>query len=108
MIGYDQLRSMGMPPYLRPDFNVQEHLASPDRKAAIARKRKKTKNKRGDGLGDRLERKLKSIGITEDRYKQVKEKFGLPPNCNCKARKEWLNSVSEWWTELTTVHSAPQ
>src|SRR5262245_2610944 len=49
------------------------------------------------GLGDRTERLLQSIGITEDGYKAAKEKFGLPPTCRCKAVKAWLNDVSDWW-----------
>ncbi len=49
------------------------------------------------GLGGRLERLLSSLGITTDRYIQVKELFGLPPTCNCGKRKEWLNRVSDWW-----------
>jgi hypothetical protein len=52
------------------------------------------------GLGDQVESLLASIGITEDRYKEVKEKFGLPPTCNCPARKEFLNRVSEWWRSI--------
>lgn len=48
-------------------------------------------------LGDWVETQLRSLGITEDRYKEAKEKFGLAPTCNCPARKEWLNKVSSWW-----------
>lgn len=48
-------------------------------------------------LGDRVEALLSSIGITQQRYKEVKELFGLPPTCNCGKRKEWLNRVSDWW-----------
>jgi hypothetical protein len=49
------------------------------------------------GLGDAVESLLKGIGVTQDRYKAAKELFGLPPNCGCNARKEWLNKVSDWW-----------
>ena len=49
------------------------------------------------GLGDRTEAALKAIGVTEERYKEVKKLFGLPPDCNCQARKDFLNRVSEWW-----------
>ena len=48
------------------------------------------------GLGDSLERALKTLGITQDRYVEVKEMFGLPPTCNCNARREWLNKVGRW------------
>lgn len=48
-------------------------------------------------LGDVTEVALKSIGITEDRYKAAKELFGLQPTCNCQKRKDWLNKVSDWW-----------
>lgn len=49
------------------------------------------------GMGDKLEAILKSVGITEDKYKEAKKLFGLPPTCNCGKRKEWLNRVGEWW-----------
>lgn len=48
-------------------------------------------------LGDYTERLLASIGITEDRYREAKELFGLPPTCGCSQRKQWLNDVSDWW-----------
>ena len=48
-------------------------------------------------LGDWAERQLKSIGITQERYKQIKEKFGLPPTCNCGSRKAWLNRVGSYF-----------
>jgi len=48
------------------------------------------------GLGDYAERIMKSVGITEDRYAEIKEKFGLPATCNCKARKKWLNAVGQY------------
>lgn len=47
------------------------------------------------GLGDLTERLLKSAGITEDKWKEVKSRFGLAPTCACKSRKEWLNNVSK-------------
>lgn len=50
-----------------------------------------------DGWGDNVEKALKRIGVTEDRYKYIKTKFGLPPICNCAGRKEWLNAVGRWW-----------
>jgi hypothetical protein len=49
------------------------------------------------GWGDKVTTALKKIGITEERYVAVKEKFGLPPNCNCAGRREWLNKVGRWW-----------
>ena len=48
-------------------------------------------------LGDITEAALRSIGITEDRYKAAKELFGMSPTCNCQKRKDWLNKVSNWW-----------
>ena len=48
-------------------------------------------------LGDLIESALTIIGITQDRYKEVKQLFGLPPTCGCDKRKEYLNRVSEWW-----------
>ena len=51
----------------------------------------------GEGWGDKVTTALKKMGVTEERYKAVKEKFGLPPNCNCAGRREWLNKVGRWW-----------
>ena len=47
-------------------------------------------------LGDRLEQYLTAHGVTQGRYREVKEKFGLPPTCGCDKRKEWLNKVGAW------------
>ena len=46
-------------------------------------------------LGDYTEGLLKSINITEDNWKAIKERFGFAPTCSCQKRKEWLNNVSE-------------
>ena len=46
-----------------------------------------------EGFGDKVEKALNLMGITEDRYKEVKRMFGLPPKCNCSKRKAWLNKV---------------
>jgi hypothetical protein len=51
------------------------------------------------GLGDALASVLSGIGITQERYSEVKEMFGLPPGCSCLERQEWLNRVGEWWKE---------
>jgi hypothetical protein len=50
-----------------------------------------------EGWGDKTEKWLTSIGITSERYIEVKKKFGLPPTCWCPQRKEWLNKVEKWW-----------
>jgi hypothetical protein len=52
-----------------------------------------------DGWGDVLTRWLKDFGITEESYKEIKEKFGLPPTCDCSKRREWLNRVGRWWNK---------
>lgn len=44
------------------------------------------------GLGDKIEDALKSIGITEERFKQW---FNLK-ECGCSKRKAWLNGVFSW------------
>jgi hypothetical protein len=44
------------------------------------------------GLGDVVEGALKSVGITEERFK---EWFNLN-ECNCSKRKAWLNSLFSW------------
>lgn len=50
-----------------------------------------------NGWGDKVETFLQGLGITPERYVDIKEKFGLPPTCNCAGRKEWLNQVGRWW-----------
>ena len=44
--------------------------------------------------GDALEDLLTSYGITKEWYQSFKKEHGLPPICNCEARKEWMNKVS--------------
>ena len=39
---------------------------------------------------------LKKIGITPESYSSIKEAVGLPENCNCKEREQWLNDVWAW------------
>lgn len=56
-----------------------------------------TRDCQANGLGSYIEELLESIGITKDRYMEVKRMFGLPHRCNCDRRKEWLNKVSDWW-----------
>jgi len=46
-----------------------------------------------NGLGDRIEKILKSVGITEEQYKHLKELAGYDPTCGCPARKEFLNRI---------------
>ena len=53
-------------------------------------------SKRQFQLGDRLERELTRMGITQDRYKEIKKKFGFPPTCGCEKRKQWLNKVGAY------------
>lgn len=45
-------------------------------------------------LGDDLENWLTGLGITKERWSMVKQALGLPPTCNCPARKQWLNQAS--------------
>jgi len=52
--------------------------------------------KNRNSWGDNLEKALKKLGITSERYIEVKKIFGLPPNCGCAARREWLNKVGHW------------
>lgn len=45
-----------------------------------------------EGLGDLVESALKSVGITEERFK---EWFNLK-ECGCSKRKAWLNNLFSW------------
>lgn len=44
------------------------------------------------GLGDLIENVLKSVGVTQERFKEF---FGLK-ECNCTKRKAYLNSLLSW------------
>lgn len=46
-------------------------------------------------LGDWTERMLKSVGITKKRYKAIKKRLGLSPDCKCNERQLLLNYLSE-------------
>lgn len=61
------------------------------------------------GLGDVVENVLKSVGITEERFK---EWFNLQ-ECNCSKRKAWLNSLFSWkknqsqgWQSLWPIYNS--
>ena len=47
------------------------------------------------GLGDLVGQFFESVGVTKERYKSAKQAVGLPPTCNCDARKEWLNKLGD-------------
>lgn len=46
-------------------------------------------------LGDRIETILKTVGITQDRYKELKELAGWKPNCACPQRVYFLNRITK-------------
>ena len=52
------------------------------------------RNSSGPKSGDAIEELLTSYGITKEWYQSFKKEHGLPPICNCEARKEWMNKVS--------------
>lgn len=53
--------------------------------------------------GDALENFLESHGITKEWYREFKDKFGLPPTCNCNSRQEWLNMTSEAHPQIANI-----
>ena len=52
---------------------------------------------RHSALGDATAQLLSGLGVTKDRVGGVLSRFGLPPDCGCAARQEWLNKVTDWW-----------
>lgn len=64
---------------------------------AVQKKEWSAATYRHERLGDFTERQLRKLGITKERYVEVKKLFGLSPICHCDKRKEWLNKVSDWW-----------
>ena len=51
----------------------------------------------GDGhsflLGDWVESRLTAVGMTKEKWVEIKSSVGLPPTCECEERQEWLNQV---------------
>lgn len=46
---------------------------------------------------------LTSYGITQEWYVDFKRKFGLPPVCDCSARKEWLDKTAEAHPTIASI-----
>ena len=55
------------------------------------------------GMGDALEELLTSYGITKEWYQGFKEKFGLPPTCDCTSRQIWLNKTSAAHPQIANI-----
>lgn len=53
--------------------------------------------------GDALEELLTSYGITKEWYQGFKEKFGLPPTCDCTSKQIWLNKTSEAHPKIANI-----
>lgn len=79
-------------------FEAWEAGRGPGQNLPVVRPEARVKKPSKYGWGDAVTVALKSIGITEERYKEVKQMFGLPPTCGCPQRREWLNKVGRWWT----------
>lgn len=45
------------------------------------------------GLGDRIQKLLATVGITEQRYKEAKRLLNFAPTCGCPARIYFLNKL---------------
>jgi hypothetical protein len=75
-------------------FIAWEEGRGPGQRRIVAGMPTTKKPKRG--IGDRVEKILKTLGITPERYVEVKRLFGLPPTCGCAKRREWLNRVGKW------------
>ena len=43
--------------------------------------------------GDKLKAFLDERGYTQEWYKAIKAKHGLPPTCHCPEMQEWMNKV---------------
>lgn len=86
---------------------VRCHKTLPRKMRQRCRLPGETEAPRGDGLGDLVEGALTKIGVTPERYNEVRALFGLPPCDGCAKRKAWLNKVSAWWRgESTTPQPA--
>jgi len=57
-------------------------------------------------LGDRVEKYLKKINVTEENYKAAKEALGALPDCNCSDRKKILNRIEEYAEEHGWIKAA--
>ncbi len=83
-------------------MNTHEHevvvLENGDRYCMVCAKvvEKGTELRLGDRFANYLETKW---GITEEGYRAFKKFLGLPPTCNCRKRKDWLNTVPKAYKE---------
>jgi hypothetical protein len=66
-----------------------------EQRAKRTEERKRLAAERKALLGNKIETFLTSWGVTTEWWVSFKEKFGLPPLCNCAARKEWFNNLGE-------------
>lgn len=60
-----------------------------------AKKRSPAPKQQLPGIGDLTKEFFGALGITEERYKAVKETLHLEPTCKCAARQEWLNAMGD-------------
>ena len=77
----------------------QRRVVRRTKKGCAGRRSRTNKNKTNErrGLGDVIESALSSIGVTESR---VESWLGRP--CNCKERREKLNKLSKWASQVLT------
>ena len=59
-------------------------------------------------LGDRIERYLQSINVTEENYKAAKVALGVGFDCNCTDRKQIINKVHEYAKEYGWLQAAKE
>ena len=46
-------------------------------------------------LGDWVADRIASFGITAAKYEAFRERHGMLPECNCEARRQWLNNFGQ-------------
>lgn len=53
--------------------------------------------------GDAIEELLTSYGITKEWYQGFKKEHGLPPTCNCEARKKWISEFASKYPAIESM-----
>lgn len=66
-----------------------------EQRAVLAEERRQRLAEHKAQLGSKIEEFLTSWGVTTEWWVAFKESHGLPPSCNCAARKEWFNRIGE-------------
>ena len=90
-------RKIKQPPLQLGSVAIPDAMLEPQHGGQVWIQNGQYVEKVGDGyeflLGDWVETQLTRIGLTKEKWVEIKAEHGLPPTCECTERQEWLNQV---------------